>query len=77
MFRAFIRAVKLLNTEDEIKQKMAEVYPTITTNSVVRTLQNICVGNIKTAPDAVIVEMLKMLNTVVPKVVSIFKFVKH
>ena len=68
MFRAFIRAVKLLNTEDEIKQKMTEVYPTITTNSVVRTLQNVCVGNIKTAPDAVIVEMLKMLNTVVPKV---------
>ena len=68
MFRAFVRAVKLLNTEDEIKQMMTVAYPTITTNSTVRTLEKICTENIKTAPDTVLVEMLKMLNTVVPKI---------
>ena len=68
MFRAFVRAVKVRNTEDEIKQMMTVAYPTIVTNSTVRTLEKICTENIKTAPDTVLVEMLKMLNTVVPKI---------
>ena len=68
MFRKFVRSVKTIENENEIKEKMAEMYPDITTNSVVRTLEKICVANIATAPDTVLVEMLKMLHVVVPKI---------
>jgi hypothetical protein len=68
MFRKFVRSVKTIDIENEIKEKMAEMYPDITTNSVVRTLEKICIINIVTAPDSVITEMLKMLHVVVPKI---------
>ena len=68
MFRKFVRAVKTIEDEDILKDKMDEMYPDITTNSVVRTLEKICVANIATAPDSVLVEMLKMLHVVVPKI---------
>jgi hypothetical protein len=68
MFRKFVRSVKTIENENEIKQKMDEMYPDITTNSTVRTLEKICINNIATAPDSVITEMLKMLHVVVPKI---------
>ena len=68
MFRKFVRSVKIIDIENEIKEKMAEMYPDITTNSVVRTLEKICIINIVTAPDSVITEMLKMLHVVVPNI---------
>lgn len=68
MFRKFVRAVKLIDGENEIKEKMSEMYPNVTTNSTVKTLTKICVSNAETAPDGVLIEMLKMLNIVVPKI---------
>jgi integrase len=68
MFRKFVRAVKTIEDENILKQTMDEMYPDITTNSTVRTLEKICIANIATAPDSVLVEMLKMLHVVVPKI---------
>ena len=68
MFRKFVRAIKTIENENEIKEKMAEMYPDITTNSVVRTLEKICVANIATEPDSVLTDMLKMLHVVVPNI---------
>ena len=53
MFRKFIRAVKIVEDDNVLKEKMAEMYPNITSNSTVRTLEKICVSNIATAPDTV------------------------
>lgn len=68
MFRKFVRTVKTIEDDNVLKEKMAEMYPDITTNSVVRTLEKICVANIATEPDSVLTEMLKMLHVVVPKI---------
>ena len=68
MFRKFVRSVKTIEDENVLKEKMAEMYPNITSNSVVRTLEKICVANIATAPDTVLVEMLKMLHVAVPRI---------
>ncbi len=68
MFRKFVRTIKTIEDQDILKQNMNEMYPDIITNSVVRTLEKICVNNIATAPDSVLTEMLKMLHVVVPKI---------
>jgi hypothetical protein len=68
MFRKFVRTIKTTEDEDILKQNMNEMYPDITTNSTVRTLEKVCISNIATAPDGVLTEMLKMLHVVVPKI---------
>ena len=68
MFRKFVRTVKLIENENEIKETTDEMYPDIITNSTVRTLEKICINNIATAPDSVLTEMLKMLHLTVPRI---------
>lgn len=67
MFRKFVRSIKTLETDVLIKEKMNEMYPDVIA-SPSKTLAKICINNIETAPDSVLIEMLKMLNTVVPKI---------
>jgi hypothetical protein len=68
MFRKFIRELKLLDTEAAISQKLADSYPNLQLHSPARTLEAIMVQSVANEPDRNIIEALKVINNVLPKI---------